>query len=419
MFLYTFMAQHKNIIGGIMKTKLICPCTLILMLTLFSSPGYSQWVKVSNLQVSCFTVSGPNIFAGSELGGVFLSPDNGESWNQVITGMTYTNVRGLASNGDNLFAGTSDGGVYYSNNNGISWTAVNAGLGYTDVRVLIANEHYVFAGTDGGGLFRSEFPDVNWSQGNNGLDNLYVQSFVFSGTNILCGTRGGGVYSSNNGIDWTALYGNIGLIYNSVWALAEVEGTIIAGTHGGGIFITTGTGWTGTDLTDNVEALAVDSLNVFAGTTFKGVFLSKNAGVNWVAVNTGLTTLQITAMAVSGGDLYIGTQPGGIWRRPLPEFGLFGIPTIQGGSIKVKLEQNFPNPFNSFTTIEYSLSNAAFVTLKICNIYGQEVATLVSQKRLPGQYHVSWNAASFPDGVYTCCLSAGGVFQSRKLVLIR
>jgi len=284
---------------------------------------------------------------------------------------------------------------------------------------MIANDHYVYAGTNGGGLFRSEYPNIDWSPGNNGLGNLYPQSFVFNSTQILCGTRGQGVYISNNGIDWSAVYGNIGLIYNDVWALAIVEGTIIAGTHGGGIFITNGTGWSGTDLTYQVGALAVDSLNVFAGTTSKGVFLSRNNGKNWSAVNTGLTSLETTALAVSGSYIFAGTQPGGIWRRPLSDFNSTGTPSLPGISHILKLEQNFPNPFNISTTIEYSLSNTAFVTLKVCNIYGKEVATLLSQEMIPGRYHVSWVATSFPSGIYSYRLQVGEFAQTRKLILIR
>jgi len=402
-----------------MKTKGIFTSVFFLMAMIFSSSAYPQWTKVSDFPVSCFTVSGSNIFAGSELGGVILSTDNGITWNAVNTGLTNTDVRALASSGANLFAGTSGGGVFYSTNNGTGWTEVNLNLGNSDVRALIANDHFVFAGTNGGGLFRAEFPAINWSPGNNGLGNLYPQSFVFTGTQILCGTRGQGVYISNNGLDWAALYGNIGLIYNDVWALAAVEGTIIAGTHGGGIFITNGTSWTGTDLTYQVAALAVDSLYVFAGTTQHGVFLSKNNGTNWGAANTGLTSMEVTALAVSGDYLFAGTQPGGIWKRPLSEFSSSGVPSIPGGSNIIKLGQNFPNPFNDGTTIEYSLSKAAFVTLTVFNIYGEEVGRLVSREMLPGRYHVSWVATTLPGGIYTYRIQAGESVQTRKLILIR
>ncbi len=83
------------------------------------------------------------------------------------------------------------------------------------------------------------------------------------------------------------------------------------------------------------------------------------------------------------------------------------------------LEQNYPNPFNPSTTIKYSIPKASMVTLKIFNILGQEVRTLVNQEKLPGAYEVSFNANSLSSGIYFYSLSAGNFYQVKKMMLLK
>ena len=83
-----------------------------------------------------------------------------------------------------------------------------------------------------------------------------------------------------------------------------------------------------------------------------------------------------------------------------------------------RLMQNYPNPFNPVTTIRYAISNAEHVSLKICNLGGQEIATLVDETQTGGTHEVQWNAAALPSGVYLCRLQAGAFIAIRKLVLL-
>jgi predicted GH43/DUF377 family glycosyl hydrolase len=85
-----------------------------------------------------------------------------------------------------------------------------------------------------------------------------------------------------------------------------------------------------------------------------------------------------------------------------------------------ELKQNYPNPFNPTTTIEFSIPKSEFVTLKIYNVIGEEVATLVSEKLIPGNYKYIWNASYFASGVYLYKIESGnGFIQSKKLLLIK
>jgi hypothetical protein len=84
-----------------------------------------------------------------------------------------------------------------------------------------------------------------------------------------------------------------------------------------------------------------------------------------------------------------------------------------------KLTQNYPNPFNPSTTIEFELPTSAFVTLKVYNLLGEEIATLVSEQRTAGIHKLNWDARGLASGVYLYRLEAGDNVQSKKLILMR
>lgn len=77
------------------------------------------------------------------------------------------------------------------------------------------------------------------------------------------------------------------------------------------------------------------------------------------------------------------------------------------------LSQNYPNPFNPSTTIRYQLPKKNHITLKIYDIPGREVATLVNEQKSPGEYAVQWNSGNAAGGVYFYRLQVGDVVQTR------
>jgi len=90
-----------------------------------------------------------------------------------------------------------------------------------------------------------------------------------------------------------------------------------------------------------------------------------------------------------------------------------------------QLDQNYPNPFNPSTTIEFSIPKTEFVTLKIYNLLGQEVVTLVSDKLVPDNYKFIWDATNFSSGIYFYQLvvdsygETGDFIKTKKLILLR
>jgi len=84
-----------------------------------------------------------------------------------------------------------------------------------------------------------------------------------------------------------------------------------------------------------------------------------------------------------------------------------------------ELRQNYPNPFNPSTRIQFSIVDARFVSVKVYDILGKEVATLVNEKMNPGIYTVAWNAARLSSGIYFVRLQAGKFSAVRKVVLMK
>jgi len=87
--------------------------------------------------------------------------------------------------------------------------------------------------------------------------------------------------------------------------------------------------------------------------------------------------------------------------------------------IEFSIKQNYPNPFNPKTTIEFSIPKTEFVNLKIFNLLGQEVNTLVSEKLTPGEYKYTWDASHLASGVYIYKLEAGNYSSTKKLILLK
>ena len=83
------------------------------------------------------------------------------------------------------------------------------------------------------------------------------------------------------------------------------------------------------------------------------------------------------------------------------------------------LSQNYTNPFNPATRIKYSIGSEQGVLLKIYDLLGKEIATLVNEEKLPGAYTVEFNASKLTSGIYLYQLQAGGFSQTKKMILMR
>lgn len=86
---------------------------------------------------------------------------------------------------------------------------------------------------------------------------------------------------------------------------------------------------------------------------------------------------------------------------------------------RFSLQQNYPNPFGSVTTISYLLPNSEHVSIKVYNVAGVEVATLVDEYRTPGKYSVKWDGAGLSSGIYLTRIVAGNYTETKTAIVLR
>jgi hypothetical protein len=392
-----------------MKTKLF----FITMLAIIGLSAKAQWqgTGLDSISVNCLTISGNNIFAGTDGKGVYLSSNTGGSWTPVNTGLpSNAKVNALGISGNNIFAGTTQG-VYLSSNTGGSWSAVNTGLTNTWIVELVTSGNNIFAGTYDGGVFLSSNNGGNWAPVNTGLTNDTIYSLAVKEDTVFAGTMSGGIFkSSNNGSSWAPA--NTGLYYhNGINAIAISGNDIFAATEGGGVYLSSnnGSSWApvNTGLTStNILSLAITGDTILAGHSGE-VFYSLNNGNNWVLKNGGLpVNANIMAFAIHGGYIFAGAYVGfsggdGVFKLSL---SALGIEEMNNNESNIAV---YPNPAINNITIE-SLQKS---TLEISNIQGQ---TILQQQIQQGKTDI--DISRLAKGVYILRLCSNDKTEVTRIV---
>ena len=159
--------------------------------------------------------------------------------------------------------------------------------------------------------------------------------------------------------------------------------------------------------------------NLFAGSN-RTVFLSTDNGLNWEEVGTGLPEdYTVRSLAVSGTNLFAGTQFSGVWRRPLSEMITAGVGSSKELPMTVKLEQNYPNPFSQSTTMRYTAPEHGAAQVTIVNLLGEEVARLFSGEVEAGEHSFTWDASAEQPGMYECMIRMNDRVEQVPMVLLR
>lgn len=404
----------------------------------------SQWVQVSNGMgtnklVTSLALTGNYIFAGTTDSGVYLSTNNGLSWIQKPF-INNVNIASLAASGSNIFAGTWGYGLWRSTNYGDNWSNL-PGFGAGWAASLAIKDSIILAGTGTGGgswgIYRSTNNGQTWIH----IDGGSTWSFGIGNSYFFAGLRGGTImYSTNYGLNWSFTTSITGYL---VWAFAVNGSDVFAGTWGyrgsyngsPGLFHSTnnGTNWTQKYLdSQNVYSIVLSGTNIFVGTD-SGMYLSTNYGLNWIQKNEGIGNQSIKSLIIKQDYVYAGTLGSSVWRRPLSE--LVGLNNINKYVLRnYVLYQNYPNPFNPATTIKFGIPNSgsptkAFgddkVVLKVYDILGKEIATLVNERLKAGEYEVKFDArlhgqgTNLPSGVYYYKLESGNYVETKKMLLIK
>jgi len=95
------------------------------------------------------------------------------------------------------------------------------------------------------------------------------------------------------------------------------------------------------------------------------------------------------------------------------------VEPINTAASEYRLMNSYPNPFNPSTSIQYAIGSSQFVQLKVYEVLGNEIATIINEEQPAGSYEVHFNAANLPSGVYFYKLSAGNFFETKKMILLR
>ena len=96
-----------------------------------------------------------------------------------------------------------------------------------------------------------------------------------------------------------------------------------------------------------------------------------------------------------------------------------GIELERDKNISYSLSNNYPNPFNPSTKINYSIKNQSYVTLKVFDVLGREVKTLVNKEQSQGNYSIDFDAANLTSGVYFYRIQAGEFVDTKKMILMK
>lgn len=400
-----------------MKTNIV----LLMLFFLLANTNslFGQWVRTNGPlggNVYALAISGTDYFAGSPFG-VFHSSDIGMNWTRTSGGVINAYVQSLAVSGSELFAATMGLGVFLTTNNGGTWTEVNNGLTYRIVMALALSDTNLFVGTFWGGVYLSTDNGLNWSTINTSWTPDYIYALAVSDTNLFIGTSNGIIRCTYNGTSW--IDAGTSLLSHDIRSLVLSGTSLFAGTWSYGLFISTNNGasWSASNLpSTRILALAVGREIIYAGTG-DGVFASTNNGTSWIAASAGLTNTPVHCIAVTDTNLFAGNDDA-VFRRPISEITSIGE-SVSHLPSQFSLNQNYPNPFNPSTTISFTLPSKSFVSLRVFDIMGSKVATVVSEELNAGAYSREWNAAGFSSGVYFCRLESGSFAQTRKLLLLK
>jgi len=169
-----------------------------------------------------------------------------------------------------------------------------------------------------------------------------------------------------------------------------------------------------TALTDTSQALMEIALTKSGGNYTAGV-TKLVTGFN---SPLGIEMVGDTVYVVETGLQYSNNSPK-LWRIILPLETANAVKSNVGGPKSYALSQNYPNPFNPATVISYQLAANSFVTVRVYDELGREVARLVNGEENAGSHSVRWNAGNLSSGVYIYEINAGNFRDVKKMVLMK
>ncbi len=439
---------------------------LVLGTYLHRSSDYGEsWSPMLPLNFSLYyptsiSLNGNNSIIVGEYGMILRSSNAGVNWTE-ISDRTNLNLMFdiFYTDANTGFISASGGKIYKTTNSGNSWILKNSDTAIVSFSRVIFNGNLGLTGNNGR-IYRTTNLGENWQLFNSGNESIIYRDFDFIDQSVIYISGSNNLKSTNGGLNWSNINGPNGTrtgldFINENEGYNICDGLIYKTTNGGN-------NWTGPanvsgfyraiSFFDENNGIAVGNSGYIARTT--------NAGNNWSSesINTDVTFTRFSKVnanlgfVLSAFQIYKTTDKGFSWLpiiHPNVDGGLFGIyfmnqntgtvtgywgkilkTTTGGEPIGIEpisneipksynLFQNYPNPFNPVTKIKFNIPEADNVSLKIYDILGSEISTIVNENLKPGVYEVNWNAATFASGVYFYTLANGDFIETRKMVLIK
>lgn len=384
----------------------------------------SSWVQCGIIPVSVKSLGldkRGNLYVGTGTGIFRQDPESG-CWARTSDGLgkaTVYQIRWSKLN-DVLYASTEDG-LYYLPQTGNYWIPLTKQWLYdfaeTPDRYYGGSPGGLYVADNGLGAGWNYLPTIGLP-----LTNIYCMA-TDSSNNLYVGTKNAGVFVSSGDMTfWREVGIYSPIIFGSVKALTiDAEGKMFAGTDSSGAYYSHDSGETWEAISSlggkDVTCFLTDfPQRYFAGTVDSGVFLSTDHGLTWKSQNAGLSDSSVTALLLGRlGYVYMGTE-GGLFKS---DRIITGISENRPVPSSFGLDQNYPNPFNSSTAISFRLSAAGHIALKVYDILGREVRTILSGERKPGRYEVKFDGGNLASGLYLYTLFAGGHVYTKKMILLK
>jgi len=350
-------------------------------------------------------------------------------------------------NDNNIYASWQYLNMQRSTNGGNNFTTItppnsNNTAFIAPFKSFFANSSIIYAGRDK--IFKSTNSGNNWTatNNNNPLDGnpaIAIEISYSSGNKVYAatapfGTTRGNIFrTTNGGTSWVNITGILPDLFPSDIAVDPFDDNIVYVTlYGFGsshIFKSTDSGDNWIDITDNLPDIPTPSVvvdpnntnHVYVGTDV-GVFVSTTGGGNWQDFNEGLPDA-VQAMDLNytmiNNVIRVMTHGNGAYER---KFLSQIVSSTEGESTTVldfKLEQNYPNPFNPTTNLEFRISDGGFVSLKVYDVLGNEITTLINNELSSGIHKVEFDGTVLPSGTYFYRLDAGRYSETKKMVLLK
>ena len=432
----------------------------------YSTDNGASWEPTSLNNVGAYFISaiGANVITVASSGNIYYSIDLGRNWEWINATIQSQKLHNLAYYGSYIYVVNYDRGVYRSRDNGKNWIAVNPEPFDYFIQSILANQYGVYVGTGSyvggkypkpyGSIYYSSDNGANWTKSINSdyfKSSLFVEAdIIIAGTaNNFYGGDVGGVYiSTDGGINWN--YNNFKT--TDISSFSKFGSSILAG-GGDGLFVSADNGLSWSKIS-NIPSIviATDGSKIYignnngiyaskdSGATFQqtgtyptasieiykndiyicgsaGLYRSENYGSTWLNVSTD--GIIFSKIAIKDDNILGFDNVGGIYTAHISDIIVSVEANPQNIPLAYKLQQNYPNPFNPTTRISYEIPKSSFVTIKVYDVLGREVTTLVNEEKTAGIYSVQFNGSNLASGIYFYRIQAGDFVQTNKLVLMK